>query len=547
MIGTPPYMSPEQIRGQPTDQRTDVWAFGCVIYELLCGRQAFGRSTVPDTIADILQTEPDWSALPARVPADVRRLLRRCLEKDPSRRWQDFGEIRTELARAISAVGGREHERPWLALLLFALPVGVIALLALGRPDYLTPLEYSAYDSILRWSARLPPDRRVVIVDVDERSLAAIGRWPWRRDVIGRLVERLRDLGATTIALDMFFSEPDESSPIGPTGGASVRTRTPDELLADSLRGGRVVLGYGMTFDASAEPADDCKLHPLNLAISTSDETPRSTGAPFFEATGSLCNLESLAMAAGQSGFLNGTPDPDGILRRAPVAIGLNGRVYPSLALAAVMMATATANADLRVVPPNRASLAFGPRTVRLDGKSNLLLRFRGPKRTFPYISAVDVMTGDTSLSAIQDRIVFVGTTALGNREVVATPIDTLFVGVEVQATVADNLLQQDFVYRPANALTLESLAVVGLGVPIALLGVTFGLVVSALTGLAALAMLWTGAIWLLSASGAFLSPLYPTAGIVVAVLSVALGKIGLERRRADVAIRKVENTVLNR
>ena len=90
IAGTPPYMSPEQIRGQVTDQRTDVWAFGCVVYELLSGRRAFRGPTVPDLLAAILQSEPDWSALPASVPADVRRLLRKCLEKDVTRRWQTF-------------------------------------------------------------------------------------------------------------------------------------------------------------------------------------------------------------------------------------------------------------------------------------------------------------------------------------------------------------------------------------------------------------------------------------------------------------------------
>ena len=84
-----------------------------------------------------------------------------------------------------------------------------------------------------------------------------------------------------------------------------------------------------------------------------------------------------------------------------------------------------------------------------LDGKSNLLLRYRGAKRTFPYVSAADVLSGKTPAGAFADKIVFVGTTALGTREVVATPLDTLFAGVEVQATVADNLLQQDFIRRP--------------------------------------------------------------------------------------------------
>ena len=79
-------MSPEQARGQAVDKRTDIWAFGCVLYEMLTGRRAFDGDTVTDTLVRVLEREPDWTALPPAIPEPVRRLLRRCLEKDPGRR-----------------------------------------------------------------------------------------------------------------------------------------------------------------------------------------------------------------------------------------------------------------------------------------------------------------------------------------------------------------------------------------------------------------------------------------------------------------------------
>ena len=91
ILGTAPYMSPEQARGKHVDKRTDVWAFGCVLYEMLTGRNAFRGDDVSATLAQILEREPDWSALPARTPASVRRLLTRCLQKDPKRRLRDVG------------------------------------------------------------------------------------------------------------------------------------------------------------------------------------------------------------------------------------------------------------------------------------------------------------------------------------------------------------------------------------------------------------------------------------------------------------------------
>lgn len=97
ILGTAAYMSPEQARGQVVDKRADVWAFGCVLYEMLTGRAPYGRSTVTDTLAAIIEREPDWSALPAGTPASVRTLLIRCLEKDPRRRLRDIGDVSFDL------------------------------------------------------------------------------------------------------------------------------------------------------------------------------------------------------------------------------------------------------------------------------------------------------------------------------------------------------------------------------------------------------------------------------------------------------------------
>jgi len=102
ILGTAPYMSPEQARGRPTDKRTDVWAFGCVLYEMLTGRAAFSGETLSDTIVSILEREPDWSALPPATPGSVRRLLRRCLDRDVKRRLRDIGDARIDLDDGVS-------------------------------------------------------------------------------------------------------------------------------------------------------------------------------------------------------------------------------------------------------------------------------------------------------------------------------------------------------------------------------------------------------------------------------------------------------------
>ncbi len=97
ILGTAAYMSPEQARGQSVDRRADIWAFGCVLYEMLTGRQVFSGDTVSDMLAAVLRADPDWEALPPETPTSIRRLLRRCLEKDPERRLHDIADARIEI------------------------------------------------------------------------------------------------------------------------------------------------------------------------------------------------------------------------------------------------------------------------------------------------------------------------------------------------------------------------------------------------------------------------------------------------------------------
>jgi Tol biopolymer transport system component len=114
IVGTPPYMSPEQARGRPVDHRTDIWAFGCVLYELLAGKRAFGGATLPDIVSAIVGADPDWQALPSTTPASIRRLLRKCLEKDITQRPQDIGEVRADIEQSVAAPHRQRARRRWM-------------------------------------------------------------------------------------------------------------------------------------------------------------------------------------------------------------------------------------------------------------------------------------------------------------------------------------------------------------------------------------------------------------------------------------------------
>ncbi len=168
VAGTPAYMSPEQARGKPVDKRTDIWAFGCVLYETLSGRRAFDGETISDTIARVIEREPDWDTLPAATPAKIRDLLKRCLQKDPTRRLHDIADARIEIEEVLSP---RPH--PHLTLRLATVGgVTLAAVVAVGaflwvRSDRRAPAGRSEWVQLTRLSdaatqPALSPDGRML-------------------------------------------------------------------------------------------------------------------------------------------------------------------------------------------------------------------------------------------------------------------------------------------------------------------------------------------------------------------------------------------------
>jgi dipeptidyl aminopeptidase/acylaminoacyl peptidase len=176
ILGTPAYMSPEQARGKPVDKRTDIWAFGCVLYELLTARRAFGGETLSDTIAAVLEREPDLQVLPPATPAKIRDLLRRCLQKDSQHRLRDIGDARIEIGEALAAPAVAEPSAPvkdirarWRGALVlggaFLLLAGIaIGFLSLSRRAAEPPVYHQVTfrrGTIRR--ARFAPDGKTIV------------------------------------------------------------------------------------------------------------------------------------------------------------------------------------------------------------------------------------------------------------------------------------------------------------------------------------------------------------------------------------------------
>ncbi len=174
IAGTPAYMSPEQARGERVDQRADIWAFGCVLYEMITGRRAFGRTTIAETLDAILECKPNWEELPPSVPDGIRRLLRRCLEADPRRRLHHIADARIEIeetstpvaARAARSSGSSNRERFFAGLaLLFAIAFGLLLLRPAGEAPELRVVDIATPWTSDPQSFALSPDgRRIAFV-----------------------------------------------------------------------------------------------------------------------------------------------------------------------------------------------------------------------------------------------------------------------------------------------------------------------------------------------------------------------------------------------
>jgi len=405
--------------------------------------------------------------------------------------------------------------------------VAATAAVALA-PALLAPWDRAAHDAFVRGTPPPAPSPQVAIVAVDEASLGAYGQWPWPRDVIARLVTRLADAGAVAIAFDILFPEPDR---LGQPGAGPRGETTTDEALAGAFRRAPVVTGLALTFDATPGSAGACA--PAALPPIVRQRGDGDALAALFRATGAVCSVRPLTDAARAAGTINASPDDDGVLRRVPVLMRLDDAVLPALALAAVLVArpeplvvTAADDGALGL------DLATGP--VRLDARGQALLRPRGRGRAYPHHSAAAVLSGAVPDAALRGRLVFVGATALGVRDVAATPLDPRFPGVELHATLADALLGGASAFRPPSARAFEvggtalgawigASAVAGVGVlPALLLAAALG------------AGAWLGLQAWFAAAGAIVSPVGPLLGLALGTGAGVLAALADAHRRAE-------------
>jgi adenylate cyclase len=440
----------------------------------------------------------------------------------------------------------------WLPLAL--LMTAVLARLAI--PGVLDRLALPAFDIYQRLAPReTPDDPPVLIVDIDERSLKRIGQWPWPRTVIAQLVEKLGQAGAAVVAFDVLFSEPDRTSPqmlkdllVGRGASAADATRLlatmpdPDAQLAEAMTRFPVVVGFSLVGSGGQAKT---AIKAGYAYVGAKDADPMRFVDRMPEAVGALPELQK---AAAGNGFVNEPSDWDNVVRHVPLVLRIGNKPVPSLAAETMRVGLGARPTYLLRYAGAQAEKSFGENTglnavelqvpglgkpldIATDAAGQVTLRYakRDARR---YISAADILSGNFDRKRVADHIVMVGSSAAGLNDLKATPIAPDMPGVEIHAQLIEQILQQDFLFRPDWGPGAEILFAVVFGIIVIVAIPRVGALPSA--GVAGIAMIIAAGIsWFAFRKGEVLiDPVYPIAVLASVYLAGTLLNYRLTERR---------------
>jgi adenylate cyclase len=339
-------------------------------------------------------------------------------------------------------------------LLLFALVP-----LRLADPRPLQELRTRTFDFFQVLRPRPQEIRPVVIVDIDEASLKAIGQWPWPRTTVADLVTQITQLGAVAIGFDIIFPEPDRMSPAiaeRSFRGIDAETRAKldslpsnDEALAEAIKHSRVVIGQAGAAAPEVKTAADAVLQ-TGFAVRGPD--PRAYVVTF---AGLLRNVPVIEQAAAGRGLFSIDPESDGIIRRVPVIMTAQGNLVPSLSMEMLRVVTGSSAILVRVDQAGVQSVAVPGLEVPTDRNGQFWVHFNhhDPER---YVSAKDVLQGNVPPDRLAGKLVLIGTSAIGLLDLKTTPLDAAIPGVEVHAQILESVLSKSSLVNPNYAIGAE-------------------------------------------------------------------------------------------
>ncbi len=432
------------------------------------------------------------------------------------------------------------HMRRLVPLLAGLASLGLLLGLRWDAPELFERLQLASFDAFQRAAPRAASAAPVLVVDIDDESLRRHGRWPWPRDVLAELVRDLQDLGAGAVALDMVFTEPDQTSPARLVGewtrrfgfrAADAALPDYDATLAEAFARGRVVTGALLVESGGVPPA-------VKAPVATIGGDPSLTVTRFG---GTVPNLPALDEAAAGHGSLSiqMRDGGDEVIRKVPLLMAAGDRLVPSLSLETLRVLQDEDTIKVRAERTGGVltgyTIGVGDVTLALDPSGSLWLRYpeRGSTRSVPAWRVLDAAERGRLGPTVKGAAVLVGTSALGLADLRPTPMTPFEPGVDLHAGVIEQALDGVSLVRPAWMPGAELRATLALGGLVALLA---GFARARVTGLVVVALpaaLILGAYALFDRAGLLAGPALPALGVVVAGLGAGLARYMGDERQA--------------
>jgi len=426
--------------------------------------------------------------------------------------------------------------------------------------SFLDLMELKTIDLRFETRGQIPPSDHVVIAVIDEKSIDKEGKWIWPRSKMADLVTKLSKAGAKVIGFDIGFFEPDDKKIVSTINDIQrtihnhdirkneidnylenlKKHANNDQLLADAIKNSsaRIVLGYFFHMDSTESGhinENEISIHQDNISGSRYKfiryASENAQNIPLIEARAPQSNIKTISTATDYCGFFNMLPDKDGVVRWMPAVFRCRETLYAPLSIITTS-AWLDSPVSLNIGENGVQKLRIGKLNVPTDELGRILINYRGPQKTFPHISVTDILNDNITDSAVKDKIVLVGATAIGIYDLRVTPFENVFPGVEIHANVIDSILAGDFMYQPAWAGIFDIMAII-------IAGLILGIVLpraGGISGAAVVSALFAGYIllcqYLFSQKGMVINLVYPLAIMILVYISITAYKYFTESRQ---------------
>ncbi|MDH5392146.1 MAG: adenylate/guanylate cyclase domain-containing protein [Gammaproteobacteria bacterium] len=393
-----------------------------------------------------------------------------------------------------------------IILLFLAQPIGEFNLPLFDR------IENFTYDARLKYTAPYTVDSNVVILDIDEKSLAQLGQWPWDRNILANIVDTLFEhYKINTLGFDIIFAEADVDSSLkvfsqlasGPLKqnkqflqqyNKILPTLDHDKAFSNSLKDRKTILGFAF-IDENNPSTTSLPQPALHLP------PQRQNKLRLIEQKAYVANLPVLQNQAFSGGFIDNPSiayDNDGVFRRVPLLQQHQGKIYESLAFGLFRAAIGSPAIQIQAEASDDEevlidAIKVGDYVIPVDQETNILVPYRGYWKSFPYISAFDVLQKTAPIETLKDAIVIFGTSAAGLKDLRTTPLETGYPGVEVHANIISGMIENRIKQQASYTFALEFLLLLALGIFLSLIFPRLSPFYTSLTALIIIALLIAG------------------------------------------------------